>query len=250
MLGEALLQGIFFGVVGSIAAIILSPVQFLKIMRQELGESYTHIISHYLSKGGVRIFFRGTLPYAMMNFMSSLAFGLSEYLYYYIFKSLIQNIPFIILIRSTIGGFIETVLSIYSEVQEIERNKGELIVTKSSISVQFLPILLRNSFFWCSTVLTVLIVEIYKLSFLNGIFLGMLLGMIFSFITLPFDVIATNICGASHHANLLSRFKFILKEKSIYALFTGFWMRSIQISCYTAFTVLSVMLIDFIFHRY
>lgn len=240
LLSNLLLSGIFFGVMSAITAAIISPLQFLKIMRQQTGKLYYKIFNEVLEKSGFITFFRGVAPYALMQFLSSLAFGFAEYITLCLLKVEALGIILALLIRATLGGIIETAFSLYSELKEITRNKGELMQKRASARTVLAPILIRNIIFWFGAVIAYEISAKYCLNLLLSSIIGFLSGAIFALISLPFDIIATQNCGALEQKSLIRKFKEMLQDHK--SMLSGGLVRIIQIGIFTLVTVLSISL--------
>jgi hypothetical protein len=243
---QLLVTGFFYGTISAIFAMLISPLQFLKIIRQQTGKKYTKIFYDTINRSGFFTFFRGAIPYATMNFFSSMAFGVSEYLSEYVIKVALLPLVIAIIVRATLGGFIETMFSSYSELKEITKNKGSLIKTKPRLVTIIIPILLRNIIFWYGSVISYEISIKYDLGVMLSVVIAFCLGVIFAICSIAFDVIATQNCGDIENKGVIRRFKEILEGGNSSAIFAGTLMRIIQIGIFTITTVLTMFLFDYI----
>jgi len=235
-----LFTGIFFGLISAVTAIIISPLQFLKVIKQQVGGYYYIIFKTTVNRSGFSTFFRGAVPYAVMNFLSSMAFGFSEYLSVYILGVTKFPILISVIVRSFLGGIIETGFSIKSELSEISKNKGSLIKEKPKIITIAAPILLRNIIFWHGSIIAYEISESFYLSIVASSVISFIFGAMFALISIPFDVIATQNCGAKEDRGLIGRLRKILKNRN--QIFAGNVMRVIQVAIFTLTTVLTLFL--------
>lgn len=191
-----LFSGLFFGISCAFVAFFISPLQFLKVGKQSTNRAYYDIIVENFKEGGVLIFFRGAFPYAMMNFYSSMSFGFAERcseMFGFMALSLIWNS----ITRSFLGSLFETVISLYSEIIEISRNKGVRVNMKSEYAKLFFPVFIRNAIFWNGAVLASELECSCDFGIVASFFISLFFGVLFGTISIPFDVIATKICSNS-----------------------------------------------------
>ncbi|QHD65505.1 hypothetical protein [Neorickettsia findlayensis] len=247
---DVILGGVFFGSFSAVAAVLMSPLQFLKIMRQQTRSSYRKIALDTLSDGGLAPFFRGALPYAVMNFLSSMSFGISEAISAIALKSFFHpTILFVVLFRSMLGGLLETLFSIWAEICEISRNKGTLMENKATLRGVALPILVRNMIFWSASVVSYEISIAYHMSLLSGTAVGLIFGIFAALLSIPLDVVATRNCGAHVRHGVLACVwaVFLGKEDAKYLLY-GTIIRVIQIAMFTLVTLLTMFAFEAVFH--
>ena len=79
-----LISAVVYGLLAALCAAIISPLQFLKIMRQKTFNSYTSIFHDNVRKEGWKVLYRGMKPYILMNFIANLSFGMADSIYIYI----------------------------------------------------------------------------------------------------------------------------------------------------------------------
>lgn len=231
-----LLKNIFyFGICAAIIAILVNPLQFLKILRQQTGERYSKIFHDNYEKGGFKIFYRGLKPWIMLNFLVNAAFGISEFFSVGILSKygMQLTIPGI-LIRAVSAAIIEIILTIRSEVKEISKNKGEWMKQDGEVSAILTAVFLRNILNWLGCLISVYFIHIFSLSYFYGFTLSFVIGMIFAIITLPFDVVATHNCGDIERLSILKRLEKITFESGGYhGAYRGSLMRIIMNTCFS-----------------
>ncbi len=235
LLFEVLISAFYFGLTSALAAVVLAPLQYLKVIRQETYLSYSSIVLTSFKKGGFSIFFRGALPYAIMNFISSASFGVSEFISK---KILVYSSGLLIsvVIRSLLGGFIETVSTIHSEMKEISKNKGELMKSKAVASSIFTSILIRNCIFWAPSAISYEVSVNYPDSYSSCI--PLILGLISGLVSIPFDVVATKSCGGlNNNHNFLDKLKIIFANNKK-EVFAGTLIRIVQMALFTLVTTI------------
>ena len=237
-----LINGFIFGSASALVAFLISPLQFLKVIRQQTGFSYSDIFFKTLKSDGWPAFFRGALPYGAMNFLSSMAFGISEYIAGDLLGAASLSLLAAVFLRSTMGGATETLFSLYSEMQEISRNKGSLIKSKPKISSILLPILIRNTIFWYGSVVTYELSVRFALDIFVSTIFAFVFGVLLTFVSIPLDVIATQNCGAQKKDGMIKRLKKLLDSKNN-SVFAGAMMRIIQTSIFTIVTVATMLLV-------
>lgn len=241
--GLPLLKSAFlFGAISAVISGLISPLQFLKVQRQQTGKSYREIFYTEKKLHGLWVFYRGWIPYSAMNFYSSAAFGISEFLSikflaFYDMENTITGILF----RIIAAGLLETTVTITSEIKEITRNKINLMEVKGTISSILMPVYLRNTFSWVGTLVSMYficrLVDHFHLSFSHKILIAFICGLISSIVGLPLDVITTQSCGAKEKLSLFKRAQKIIQTNSS-AIFHGSLMR---ISILTISTIVTVI---------
>lgn len=241
---DMFIVGIFFGLSSALVAILISPLQFIKVNRQATGFSYTKIIYSTIKIKGVRAFFRGAIPYGIMNFLSSMAFGFSQYFSNSLPLEVYLNILGVIIFRSVLAGVIETIFSIHAELREISLNKGSLIISKPKVSNIFMAILLRNIIFWMGALISFELEDKLKLTKFMGIILSLVFGIICAVLTITLDVVATQNCGSLNKIGVWSRFKKLFKKTDEDLLLAGVVIRIIQVGIFTASTVVTMSLYE------
>ena len=232
---EVLYESFVFGITAAMIAAFLAPLQFIKIIRQETLGNYRDIVRKAFSQGKFKIFFRGVTPYVILQFVSSAAFGVSNFVSGIILE---YNKGFLIavLIRSLLGGVLETTATVFTEVREISRNKGELMKSKGRASSIFLPILIRNSIFWLASALSFEIHKRTHIASLQSAVLAFLLGVVAAVISIPHDLLATQSCGAESDMGVVARFKKIVQIHGVDKAFAGIKIRIIQIAMFSLVT--------------
>ncbi|ACT69847.1 hypothetical protein ACJZTR_03850 [Neorickettsia risticii] len=227
-----------------VVAFAIAPLQYLKIIRQETAASYSSIFFRAFGKSGaIGIFFGGALPYVTMNFLANLSFGLSDRI-----SEIVLPVQYGILIgifvRAFLGGAIETVLTIYPEVREIVRNKGDLAFGKGrALSILF-PAFLRNSVAWLGATSSYEISTKLCLSMDTSLILSVILGLVFGIISIPLDVMVTQSCAAKEELTLIRRMLLVATDSSSKFLL-GSTIRILQISIYTTVTVLTTFILRY-----
>ncbi|WP_243517383.1 MULTISPECIES: hypothetical protein [unclassified Candidatus Cardinium] len=222
------------GMACMIVAYLVTPAQFVKVVYQETGESYTSIVKRCIRTRNVKLFFSGAHIYALRQVIAALAFGLSQWLFlcstgYYT----INNFTLLVIWECFLAGMVETMVTVYSEAKEIAANKGALMKRKEKVMDIFTPILLRNI---VSASACILAYEFTK--DINGVWINMLvstlLGIVVSALTMPFDLIATQNCGSEVPMTWIGRLKHNMAvEKQFFTIFNGLTMRILQIVPYS-----------------
>lgn len=235
----------YFGGLSAITAIVISPLQFLKIIRQQTGGKYSVISKKYFEKEGIKPFFRGAMPYAKLQFFSSAAFGFSEFFMVMILKKFGIEVALIgILLRALSAGVLETSFTIRSEVKEISRNKGELMKKDGTVNSIIGAIFIRNIVFWMGSLLTVYFIEKAHLSNSTGIVLSFGLGIIIAILTIPIDMAATHNCGDDVKYSTFKRIRKIIQDGGGYSSsYYGSLMRILQIAIFTLVTFVTEMIL-------
>ncbi|AHX11804.1 hypothetical protein NHE_0885 [Neorickettsia helminthoeca str. Oregon] len=245
---DVLLSGVFFGSFAAVAAVLMSPLQFLKVIKQQTGESYSKIATDTFRTEGVAAFFRGALPYAIMNFLSSMSFGISEVIADNLLKFFVHSTLFAVFFRSVFGGCCETLCSLPSEMREISRNKGSLMESRATFGSVMLPILFRNMIFWSASVTSYEISVAYHFNLLCTTFTGFSFGVLAAFLSIPLDVVATRDCGALTNRGIFGHLTAILSgEERINYLLRGTSIRIVQVAMFTLVTVLTMFLFEAVF---
>ncbi|KYH12838.1 hypothetical protein [Neorickettsia sp. 179522] len=229
----------------AVVAFAIAPLQYLKIIRQETASSYSSIFFCAFEKGGaaIGIFFGGAIPYVTMNFLANLSFGFSDRI-----SEIVLPVQYGILVgifvRAFLGGAIETLFTIYPEVREIVRNKGDLAVGKGRVLSILFPAFLRNSVAWLGATSSYEISTRLFLSLDKSLFLSVVLGLVFGVISIPLDVLVTQNCAAREELPLLRRVLLVATDSSS-KFFLGSTIRILQISIYTAVTVSTTFILRY-----
>lgn len=222
------------GVACMIVAYLVAPAQFVKVVFQETGESYTSIITRCIRTKNIKLFFAGAHIYALRQVIAALAFGISQWLFlcstsYYP----IMNFTLLVSWECCLAGIVETVVTVYSEAKEIAANKGPLMKGKEKVIDIFTPILLRNILGAAPCILAYEFTKDIHGVWMN-IVVSTLLGIAASALTMPFDLIATQNCGAEVPMTWIGRLKYnITVEKKFLAIFNGLTMRILQLVPYS-----------------
>ena len=228
-----------FGGSAALVGVIFAPSQFLKVIHQETKESYTRIFKIYHHNGNYKAFFRGAHMYALRQFIINAVFGFSQYLYCklcgYFF---ITHLFWIVFLQCFLGGVLETGTTILSEVEEIAKNKGGLMKRPARVTDVLTPLFIRNGITWLAAVLSEELTRKYMLGSISlNILLCGITGIIATALSMPFDLVATQSCGAADKMPFLVRMKKTLSEKSGFKhLFSGLKIRVIQNIAYTIVT--------------
>lgn len=222
------------GIASIIVAYLVAPAQFVKVVYQETGESYSSIVTRCIRAKNFKLLFSGAHIYTLRQFIAALAFGVSQWLFlcstgYYA----ITNFTLLVIWECFLAGMVETLVTIYSETKEIAANKGPLMKRKEKVMDILTPILLRNILGGSASILA------YEFTKdISGIGANMvvsaLLGIAVSALTIPFDLIATQNCGSEVRMTWIGRLKHnITVEKKFFAIFNGLTMRILQIVPYS-----------------
>jgi hypothetical protein len=238
-------EAFIFGSLSCITAIIISPLQFIKIIRQQTGDNYKNIIKANYKKSGIKIFYRGAYPYGQLQFLSSFAFGLSEFICIFFLKQYNLESSFTgILIRSISAGIFETAFTVKAEVQEISKNKGDLMKRKGTITSILEAIFMRNTLFWMASLLSFYFIQKIHLTHFAGSLLAFVFGVVFGVITIPLDLVATQNCGDDEIHSVFSRIKKILNANGQYSsMYYGSIARIMIISIFTIITTIIEMIL-------
>jgi hypothetical protein len=236
----------FFGFTSMILALIISPLQFLKIQRQASSSSYFSILKNYYEKHGLSIFFIGAIPFALLQFFSSGAFGFANILINkIIFNFNLEFNVVSILIGTLIAGFFETLATFFFEMKEIEKNKVNLLETSGSAASIVFPLFLRNSLYWVGSLASIFILNLIEKKYYinlstNLIFLiSFLTGLIWAVLTIPFDLVVTQAFGSSEKLGIFDRLKKNIFEGGYQEIFKGSFMRVIMSTLFTIAIVLT-----------
>ena len=237
-------ESFIYGITAMILAYIISPLKFLAIQRQQTGFKYSDILKQKLKDYGYYIFYSGAIPYSIFQFISSASFGLSEILSDRFLQAMSINATAIIIIfKILITGFIETVTTIYPEAKEIKKNKIGLMETSGTILSVFTPVFIRNSLSWVGTILTIYTLQMLKQKYgiefntFQFLCITLIMGVIFSFITVPFDVIVTQNFGSKDNLTFIERIRYNISNNNIDILFRGSTLRILMLALYTVCTV-------------
>jgi hypothetical protein len=237
-------EAFIFGTLSCITAIAISPLQFMKRMRQQTGNDYSKIAKENYKKSGIKVFYRGAYPYGQLQFLSSFSFGLSEFCCIFVLKKYNLDTSFIaVLIRAISAGIFETVFTARAEVQEISKNKGELMKQRGTIASILEAIFMRNVLFWIGPLLSFYFINKAHLSGLTSGFVAFVIGIIFGVLTIPFDLVATHNCGDDEKYSVFSRIKKVLSEGQYSSIYYGSMMRIIQNSIFTIVTTITEMIL-------
>lgn len=228
-------QGVVFGIFAAIFSIFITPLQVIKVIKQQTNNSY-YSIAQALLKSSWKDFFRGVKFYSIMNFYSNFSFGVGSYIADK-FITAETLISYRIFLRLILGGSLETLFTVYSEVKQITESKGTSIKVKVKILPLLLPLLCRNSLAWVGPACAYEFANLYHLSSFTALLLSFSLGLLSAAISVPFDVLTTLLCGAE----LNNRWKIIktLKEER---LFSGLVIRLIQTALFAIVTFLTMLI--------
>jgi hypothetical protein len=225
----------YFGITGALIGILVNPLQFLKIIRQQTGQKYQEIIINSYNKYGIKVFYRGLKSYMILNFLVNAAFGISEFMSYMILSSFnLQFTIFGIFTRILFAASIETIFTAKTEVQTISKYKGDLMKKSGEVSSILASIFTRNIINWMGSLIAIYLIYKFQLSYFYGFFISLIVGMIFAIATLPFDIVATHNCGDIEKLSIFQRLKKISFESGGYQeAYRGSLMRIIMMTCYS-----------------
>lgn len=232
------------GIACLLVAYLVVPSQFVKIVYQETGESYGSILSRYLRAGNLSIFFSGAHIFALRQFISAVAFGMAQWLFYCLIAIYpISNVIYLILWQCCLNGIVETIMTVYSEIKEIAANKGHLMQRKESIMDVFVPLLIRNILAGSPAILAY---ETTK--HMDGIAVNVTISGIFSIVAailaMPFDLTATQSCGSMVPMHWVRRLQQNVSiGRGFFSIFSGLTMRIIQLC---AFSIIHGLVILFL----
>lgn len=234
-----------YGFIAALVAVLVTPLQFLKIIRQQTGQNYSYIFHNEKKLHGPTVFYRALIPYVAMSFLINTAFGISEHFSIkFLHLFLIENTIWGMIFRIIAAGLMETIFTIKAEVIEISKNKIDLMKTKGTIISILIPAFLRNTMAWVGTLLSTYFILKFDISFFyNGIILAFIIGLIISILSLPFDVIATQNCGDIQELSITQRMKKIINEGGYIGVYSGSLMRIIQITLFTVGTTISALIL-------
>ncbi|WP_338364824.1 hypothetical protein [Candidatus Xenohaliotis californiensis] len=227
-------EGIVFGATAAILSLLIAPMQYLKIMRQETGKKYLNIAKNSYKMHGISVFFRAAIAYSLLNFVSSASFGVSNYFSNLLLKDK-QLLFFAPMLRSLLGGLIETLATLRIEIREINKNKGNNNKNETSLLTMALLILMRNSVFWLGATISFEITKTFNLNAIIVFWLTLLTGLFAGILSTPVDAVATRVCGAEKTINIINACHQIIKgDRNI--VFAGTVIRIQQIILYTILT--------------
>jgi len=230
----------FYGGASALVAILVNPLQFLKIIRQETGEKYGEIAKRNYEKGGIRIFYRGLRAYVEIQFLVNVAFAFSEFFsikWLSVYQYELTAVG--IIVRAFSASILETLMTIKSEVSQIAKNKGELMKKDGEVSSIITSIFVRNTINWFGSLWSIYFIHKLSLGDFGGFVFSFVVGIIFAILTLPFDIVATHNCGSLEKLSILQRLKKIAFESGGYsAMYRGSIMRIIMMTCYSVSIVL------------
>lgn len=233
-------SGFIYGLFAVIASLFLTPLQYLKIQKQEFNKSYNDIIKYSFNNGGYKVFFLGLVPYAILNFIVNGSFGIFDYISQKITVHF-NCVLLIIFIHALLGGIGESLCTCHVEIKEIIRNKRIDNIKKTRLSIFFILIILRNSMAWTGSV------TIYELGIRNNfsqiqsILYSFILGVLFGILSTPLDVLITKNCASDKKEGLLYQLKDIFFNSDYNITFAGSLMRFIQIGVFSVVTVLTMI---------
>lgn len=234
-------SGVIYGLFAAIAAIFFTPLQYLKIQRQEFKDSYSQIISRTMRNGGIKIFFIGLTPYVILNFIVNGSFGIFDHISTLVINYINAALFLTILIRVVLGGCGETLGTIYFENKEIIRNKNTSNITRTDYLKLVSLICLRNSMAWTASVIIFEMESIYHFSVFYSIFLSVCLGMVFGMLSTPLDVLITRNSGNIKKESIVAQLKYILFETNYKETFAGGIIRFLAIGYYSAVTICTML---------
>jgi hypothetical protein len=192
------------------------------------------------------------LPYAILNFISSACFGISESISIPVLQKL--NIDAYgsvgIISRTLFLGLLETSLIIYFDLKTIAQQKSEFLIHKPSLLSIALPSLFRNTVIWAGTTVSIFIIYHFEHSFgLHLAFqwktlLSFILGIIFALLALPFDIVCTQAVGAEFKMSIWQRIKCNIQSEGLACICRGGLMRVIALGIFTAATVLTDLFLN------
>ncbi|AHX11805.1 hypothetical protein NHE_0886 [Neorickettsia helminthoeca str. Oregon] len=245
MLLDFFLAPLVYAALAAFVAFFVSPVQYVKVVRQDTARSYSSIFREtWYRDDCLRIFFGGAAPYVVMNFLSNLSFGLSDMVSERVLP-LGYGILTGIFFRALLGGAIETLMTVYPEVREIVRNKRELASGDGKVSSVLFPSFLRNSVAWLGSTSAYEISTRFHLESGVSILLSVCMGLIFAIVSIPFDVLVTQSCAAREELTLLNRVLRIMRDSKNKFLL-GSVIRVLQIVIFTAVTVSTMFFIRYL----
>lgn len=242
-------NGLIYGLFAAIAAIFLTPLQYIKIQRQEFQLSYSEIVKNTIKNhtNKIGIFFCGWLPYVMLNFISSASFGVFDYFSNVITRKLQCCMLTVIIVRTFVGGLGETFGTIYFEIKEVIQNKEmQDENAKTSFVTILILIFLRNAIAWLAAILVYELGEKYHFSQMQAIMFSCILGIIFGILTTPFDVLITRNCGVVKKESLCSQIYHIIFKSKYDETFSGAIIRFIQIGIYSVVTLLTMIFLKYV----
>lgn len=244
LLYRLFLDPVAHGIACMVVAYLVAPTQFIKVVYQETKESYSAIITKYIHIRNFKIFFSGSHIYALRQFIAAFAFGIAQWLYFLSLNYFpITNFILLVVWQCFLAGGVETVVTVYSEAREITANKGPLMKREAKILDIITPILLRNILACSAAVLGYEITKNMTGMGMN-ILVSSIAGIGVSVLTMPFDLIATQNCGAEIPMTWIGRLKQnVVVEKNFRVIFNGLTMRMIQIIPYSVAHSLVMLLL-------
>ncbi len=236
LLNEILFTFLIYGLVTMAFSMPLSGIQFIKIHKQNGdNESYRSIISNYYGNYGFKIFFRGIVPYTLMNGASSSIYPLAVYVYSFIMQSNLWIGAFIL---AAIASFFETSVTINLESREILRNK---IISRTNMTVFdiVIPVFSRNFIYWFPACICDELASAFNLSFAQVTALSIITGFAAGILSLTVDVYVTRKFGEDERKYNITKFINDIKVIGTHKLFSGAICRGIQIALFTVATSIS-----------
>lgn len=249
---EILKDGFIFGLIGFVISFITIPLIFLKTHRQQTGSNYTKIFQEKITQSGWLVFYSGALPYAILNFISSACFGISESISVPILQKFdLAYQPIGIIIRTIFLGFTETLLIIYFDLKTISKQKKEFLLQKPNILSIALPSFLRNTVIWGGATSSIYVIyyltnnaQFLTITYSLKIIISFILGISFAILALPFDLVSTQVVGCNKKISLIKRLKENIKEHGIIRLCHGGLVRVIVLGIFTVATVLTDLFLN------
>ena len=250
-LNELLLVGkesFFYAISGFLIAILVTPLYFLKTQRQSTGHTYSFIYNKYKENNTLlRSLFSGVFYIAILNSYASGIFGIVEGFSIPFIENLNINAYGIngILFRTILLGFSESIINIYFDFKAISKEKFLQSNQKTSIFRFSVLAFLKNTIGWASTMISIFLIYQLKhsfqieISYTFSVIFSFCIGMIFSPLVLPFDVMCVQTVGvSSSEESVLDIIKKNIKNHGIKRLCYGGLMRIIILSCFSSATVL------------
>lgn len=235
----------FYGVFSAITALFLAPLQYLKVHRQEFQTPYLQNIKKNFNRKNWANFFHGSVPYIVMNFISSASFGIFDYFSAKMIFFLNSSILLTIFIRATFGGLGEALATCYFEFKTIIQNKDfEENKSNTNVSIAIILLIIRNAFIWSAAIIVFEISPLMHWNNCQSTIISIILGIIFGIISTPLDVLITRNCGTKLQESLWQQCKEILINYKQNGAFAGGLMRFIQMGIYSAVTLLTMLFLQ------
>ena len=218
---------LLYGVPIFIVALIISPVQFVKINRQNSNKlGYKDIIIQNYRSKGLKVFYSGGISYAVSIAVSVLVypFALVIHKLYHIEYVFLSG-----LYLTLISSFLETAMSFIFVAKNILESK---FINKKNVNPFsiFIPLFFRNSIIWASFSMIDVYIDSGLIEVKNAFFLTNFLGIISVYLSLPFDVYFSRKYGNEWYN--IKKFYEELKCFGIYNMFKGLLCRIIMVCIY------------------